>query len=280
MNSLLFRGTELTLPEIKGMDIGAQHPWNWEAKIQAAKYKTKARTPNLLQPLFWGCNCSGSAPQPFRCGRVHPSVSPVSCGVPWGAGWLYYCLHCVLTDLCSLLNHTALGSWHCYDGLLTTEPVAPICLLLPPACPSPSSVESLTLSSAFCTGNWLELPWGYFWYKLPGDFLWWSQRLLSRSVLGLLCPFVSQAGGTPAFCSPGLRWPALVSAPLLRNPSGELEPGRWRLLPHSTKMLCYWENGNCLRFGSWIESLVSVLTAVWWWLLKVPLAEHSLFLHP
>lgn len=100
-----------------------------------------------------------------------------------------------------------------------------------------------------------------------------------------VCP-----GSALSLCFPGRRdscllqpWAPLAgphSATLLRNPSGDLEPGRWRLLPHSTKMLCYWENGNCLRFGSWIESLVSVLTAVWWWLLKVPLTEHSLFLHP
>lgn len=120
----------------------------------AAKYKTKARTNPKLSQL-----CSGAVTalaQTYGISAVEGYIPagaavPVGCAVP---GHQRVCVPlCVwqraLTDLCSLLKHTALYSWHLYDGLLNTEPAAPLSSA-PPAHPSPSLLESLPLPLAFC----------------------------------------------------------------------------------------------------------------------------------
>lgn len=140
-------------------------------------------------------------------------------------------------------------------------------------CSNPASLKSLAPSSALGA---LQLcsAWS------PSEALFaTSPSRTSGTIPGgssgrlSLCPWV--LGRQPCAC-----WPQGLTQPRSEGIIAELDLADGGLLPHPTKMLCYWENGNCLRFGSWMESLVSVLTTVWWWLLKVPLAEHSLFLHP
>lgn len=165
----------------------------------AAKYKTKARTnPNPSQL------CSGAVTalaQTYGTSALEGYI-PARAAVPMGCaapGHQRVCVPlCVrqraLTDLCSLLKHTALYSWHLCDGLLNTEPAAPLRLLLPlpipvhPYCkvslfPWPFALSGRAPVGAHLRPLLMQTP-RRICVMVP-------KRLLSTSVLVQLCPFVS-----------------------------------------------------------------------------------------
>lgn len=123
---------------IKGTG-SAQHPLIWGEDTDA-KDKTKAKSnhpPNLCPETV---TVAAGVAGPTSC----PLGSRLSVSCP------RYTSRSMRTDLRSVPNRAALYSWHFYDELPHAELVTPICLLLPPACPSPSLVKGLSLSSAFC----------------------------------------------------------------------------------------------------------------------------------
>lgn len=234
MNGLLFRGTELTLPEIKRMDrCSASLELRGQGtgcQIQQGKNKTK-NPPSLCSEAVAALAhiYSISGVEEYIPGWA---AGPTSCAVLWGAACLCSHLHCASRSMCSqtccsLLSHTALvlvtflwwiaEHWTCGIHLSSA----------PPVCPSPSLVKSLTLSSAFCT---LQLCNG--WSSLEATFDTNSQENLRDGPKEAPLHVYPFAALSP--CFPGVRDSCLLqpspaqlasprSATLLRNLSGELD---------------------------------------------------------
>lgn len=184
--------------------IGGQHPWNWEAKIQAAKHKNKARTKQKTLPAsvlrlyqLWLRYTTFqvwkgiSQLEQLVPGAVLSSGEQGVC-VPVGTVHLATCAHrpvftsqsqssVLVTHLWWIAEH-----WTCGTRLSS----APSCL--PQSILSEKSHSFLNLLHSPAVHQ-LELTWGYFWYKLRENLCGGPKESPLHACPVAALSFVSQA---------------------------------------------------------------------------------------
>ena len=233
MNGLLFRGAELTLPEIKRMDR-CSAPLALRGQATGCQIKKQGKNETKNSPSL--CSEAATALASIRSilgveGYI-PAERPVpravlSSGeqgvcVPVRTVHLATCAHRPVfasESHCSVL--VTLLWWIAEHWTCVTR-----CLLLPSACPSPSLVKSLTLSSAFCA---LQLCTG--WSSLEATFDTNSQENLCdgpKEAPLHVCPVAALS-----LCFPGVRDSCLLPLSLQLSWPARVQPRSWEILVES-----------------------------------------------